>query len=62
MTPEEEAAASIKISAATEKHFELQIRILQDAPREPDKLRELLKKKQEEYDRAEDSEVIERLD
>lgn len=36
MTPEEEKEkAIIKISEATEKHFELQIRTLQDAPRDP---------------------------
>ena len=46
MTLEEEAAAVKKINPATQKHFELQIKILQDAPRDPDKLRELLKMKQ----------------
>lgn len=36
ITPEEEKEkAIIKISEATEKHFELQIRTLQDAPRDP---------------------------
>jgi hypothetical protein len=44
MTPEEEKEkAIIKISEATQKHFELQIRTLQDAPRDPIKLGELLK-------------------
>ena len=61
ITPEEEAAAAIKISAATEKHFRLQIMTLQNAPRNESKLREILEKKQREYQRAEDSEVIERL-
>ena len=62
MTPkEEEEKAVIKISEATQKHFELQIRTLQNAPRDESKLREILEKKQREYQRAEDSEVIERL-
>jgi hypothetical protein len=39
----------------------LQIRTLQDAPRDPEKLRNILKVKQKEYDRAKDSEDIERL-
>ena len=65
MTPEEEEMeekmAVIKISEATQKHFNLQTKILQDAPRDPDKLREILKAKQKEYEKAEDSEVIEDL-
>jgi hypothetical protein len=47
ITTEEEAAAAIKISAATEKHFELQIKTLQTAPRDLKKLTELLQKKAE---------------
>ncbi len=44
-TPEEEAAGQTVImnNPAEENHFELQIKTLQDAPRDPDKLRELLK-------------------
>jgi hypothetical protein len=65
MTPEEEEMeekmAVIRISEATQKHFNLQTKILQDAPRDPDKLREILKDKQEEYEKAQESEVIERL-
>jgi pyruvate/2-oxoacid:ferredoxin oxidoreductase beta subunit len=65
MTPEEEEMeekmAVIKISEAIQKHFELQIRTLQLAPRDPDKLREILKEKQKEYEKAEASEVIEDL-
>ncbi|MDQ4101456.1 MAG: hypothetical protein M3115_04635 [Thermoproteota archaeon] len=57
---EEEAAAVIKINPATKKYCELKIKILQDSPRDVDKLREILKAKQKEYDEAEDSEVIER--
>jgi hypothetical protein len=62
MTPEEEEKKSvIKISGATRKFSELQIKTLKEAPREPDQLRELLKKKQEEYEKATDSEVIQPL-
>jgi hypothetical protein len=60
-TPEEEAAAVIRINPATRKYCELEIKILQGSPRDPDKLRELLKAKQKEYDKAEASEVIEDL-
>jgi hypothetical protein len=48
-TPEEEAAAGVAVimnNPVTENHFELQIKTLKDAPRDPDKLRELLKVKQ----------------
>ena len=65
MTPEEEEMeekmAVIKISEATQKHFNLQTKTLQNAPRDPDKLREILKEKQKEYEKAEDSEDIEDL-
>lgn len=62
MTPEDEKLkAVIKISEATQKHFELQINTLREAPRDPDRLREILKAKQKEYEKAEDSEGIERL-
>jgi hypothetical protein len=65
MTPEEEEMeeklAVIKISEATQKHFNLQTKTLQDAPRDPDNLREILKEKQKEYEKAEAIEVIEDL-
>jgi hypothetical protein len=55
-TPEEEEAAAglavIMNNPATERHFELQIKTLQDAPRDPYKLRELLKIKQRQYEKA----------
>ena len=51
----------IEISFASKRHWELQIRTLQEAPRDPEKLREILKAKQKEYEKAEDSEYIERL-
>jgi hypothetical protein len=60
-TPEEEVARVIKINPATKKYCELKIKILQDAPRDADKLREILKAKQKEYDKAQDSIDIERL-
>jgi hypothetical protein len=43
------------------KHWEPEIKILRDAPRDADKLREILIIKQKEYEKAEDSEDIERL-
>jgi hypothetical protein len=51
-TPEEEAAAVIKINPATRKYCELKIKILHDSPRNPDKLRKLLKMKQRQYEKA----------
>ena len=60
-TPEEKAAAIIAINSATQKHFELKIKTLQDAPRDSDKLRVILKVQEKEYVKAEDSEHIERL-
>jgi len=60
-TPEEEAAAVIKVSAATKKYTELKIKILQDSPRDAEKLSKILQAKQKEYQKAQDSEDIERL-
>ena len=51
----------IQISLASKRHWELEIKILRDAPRDPEKSREILIAKQKEYEKAEDSEVIERL-
>jgi hypothetical protein len=45
----------------TQKHFELQIRTLQNAPRDPDRLRELLKGKQRHYEKARRAEEIQPL-
>ena len=61
ITPEEEATAVIKINPATKKYAELKIRLLQDSPRDVDKLKEILQAKEEEYEKAQDSEDIERL-
>ena len=52
---------TIEISLAMKRHWESEIKILRDAPREPEKLRQILKVKQEEYEIASDSENIERL-
>ena len=52
---------AIEISLAMKRHWESEIKILRDAPRQPEKLREILKVKQEEYEKATDSEDIERL-
>ena len=51
----------IEISLAQKRHWELEIKTLQDAPRDQEKLRKILKVKQKEYEKAKDSEDIERL-
>jgi hypothetical protein len=51
-TPEEEAAAVIKINPAMKNHFELEIKTLQDAPRDADKLRALLQIKERQYQKV----------
>jgi hypothetical protein len=53
--------AVIQINPAMKRHWESEIKILRDAPRDPDKLKEILKAKQKEYEKATDSEDIERL-
>ena len=64
-TPEEEAAAAklklITVNPATKKYAELRVKILQDSPRDANKLKEILQAKEEEYEKAQDSEDIERL-
>jgi hypothetical protein len=62
-TPEEEeqAAAVITINPATKKYSELKIKILQYSPRDADKVKEILQVKEDEYEKAQDSENIERL-
>jgi hypothetical protein len=42
----------IEISLAMKRHWESEIKILRDAPRDPDKLRELLQIKQRLYEKA----------
>jgi PleD family two-component response regulator len=60
-TPEEEAAAAIKVSLATKKYAELKIKILQDSPRDAHKLVEILQAKDKQYEKAHDSEEMENL-
>jgi hypothetical protein len=42
-------------------HFQLEIKILRESPRDEKKLSDIIKVKQEEYEEAQDSEDIERL-
>ncbi len=49
--------ALIQISLAAKRHWELQIRTHQEASRDPDKLTKTVNEKQEEYEKAEDSET-----
>ena len=44
----------IEISRTAKRHWELQIKTLQEAPRDPEKLRKILKTKQKQYEKAED--------
>ncbi|MFL6372717.1 MAG: hypothetical protein ACJ70P_06250 [Nitrososphaera sp.] len=48
--PEEELG--IHINPAMKRHWELEIKILQDAPRDADRLKELLKTKRREYEKS----------
>ena len=68
-TPEEEEAAGaatkvkkvLAVNPATKKYAELRIKILQDSPRDADELKEILQAKEEEYEKVQGSERIERL-
>jgi len=51
----------IQINPAMKRHFELEIKTLREAPRDPDKLRRLLKAKQIEWEEARHIEDILRL-
>lgn len=51
----------ITINPAIVKYCELRIKILQTAPRDAAKLREILRVKERDYEKAQDSEDIERL-
>ena len=61
-TPEGEAAAVMKINRAMKRHWELEIKTLQDAPRDADKLRALLQIKERQYQKVtthmEDIEIL----
>ena len=52
---------TIEISLVMKRHWESEIKILQDAPRDAKKLSEILKLKQKEYEKATDRVDIERL-
>src|SRR5215216_5837229 len=54
---EQEEEPAIKINPAMKRHWESERKILRDA----DKLREILKVREEEYEKAEGSEDIKRL-
>jgi len=60
-TPEEEAAAVITVNPVIKKYAELKIKILQDSPRDAEKLSKILQAKQGEYKKAQNSDIIERL-
>jgi len=53
--------AVIEINPAMKKHWESEIKILREAPRDPDKLRKLVKAKQRELEDAMKIEDTERL-
>jgi PleD family two-component response regulator len=55
------SSSVIEINPVAKRHWELQIEILQDSPRDADKLKAILKVKGKEYEKATDSEEIERL-
>ena len=57
--PDEEVG--IHINPAIKRHFELEIKILREAPRDADKLRKLVKAKQRELEDAIKIEYTERL-
>jgi hypothetical protein len=49
---EEEQKEGIPISTVTRRHFQLQIHTLQNAPRDVEKLEEIIKSKEREKERA----------
>lgn len=53
--------AVIQINPAMKKHWESEIKILQEAPRDPHKLGEMLKVKHEEYEKAKLADEIQPL-
>jgi|SRR5215204_1602811 len=60
-SPLEGEEPGIPINPAMKRHFELEIKALREAPRDPDKLRKLLKAKQREWEEARHIEDIQRL-
>ncbi len=58
---EEGELGLIRIIPAMKGHFKLEIKTLREAPRDPDKLRKLLKEKQREWEDTMKIDEIERL-
>jgi hypothetical protein len=56
-----EASEGWGINPAVKRHLELEIRILQNAPRDADKLRKLLERKQRQKEEADHIEDTQRL-
>jgi hypothetical protein len=57
----QEESEITRINSAMKRHFELEIETLQNAPRDEDKLRELLKLKEKENEKATHIEDTQRL-
>jgi hypothetical protein len=53
-----EGETVIQINPAMDRHWESEIKILREAPRDEKKLREILKVKQKEYEKATNREDI----
>jgi hypothetical protein len=56
-----EGASSIAMTPATKRHLELQIKTLQNAPRDPDKLESILKLKRRQKEETIERKYTERL-
>jgi len=61
ISKEEKAKTVIQINPAMQRHFELEIKTMQDAPRDADKLIQILKIKQREYETSKIVEEIEKI-
>jgi hypothetical protein len=57
----QEESEITRINSAMKRHFELEIETLQNAPRDEDRLRELLKLKEKENEKATHIEDTQRL-
>jgi len=57
----EEVIEIIRMNPTMKRHLELEITTLQNAPRDPDKLRQLLKVKQRQKEEADHMEDTQRL-
>ena len=58
---DEKAQGTIQINPAMKRHWELEIKILREAPRDRDKLRKLVKAKQKEWEDTIKIEDLERI-